>query len=79
MPERFNGLVLKTSVPSAQPPEAASTCENSPDELGAFLGALAELLADAPDLTSLLAAWPALPEPVKAGIAAMVKAAARKE
>jgi hypothetical protein len=75
VPERFIGLVLKTGVPSAQPPEIPSTCENTPDDLGAFLGALAELLTDAPDLTALLAAWPALPEPVRAGIAAMVKAA----
>jgi hypothetical protein len=75
VPERFIGLVLKTSVPSAQPPAAASTCEPPAGNLGAFLGALAELLPDAPDLTGLLAAWPNLPEPVKAGIAAMVKAA----
>ena len=69
------GPVSKTGVPSAQPPAAASTCENPPADLGAFLGALAEHLPDAPDLTSLLAAWPALPDALKAGIAAMVKVA----
>jgi hypothetical protein len=69
---------LKTGVPSAQATPAEALAESTPDDLGAFLGALAELLADAPDLTALLAAWPALPEPVRAGIAAMVKAFARK-
>ena len=71
--------VLKTGAPSAQPPAAESSCENSPDDLGAFLGALAELLADAPELPALLAAWPTLPEPLRAGIAAMVKAASGTE
>ena len=66
-------------MPSVRPPAAESTCENQPDDLGALLGALAELLSDGPDLTGLLAAWPALPEPVKAGITAMVKAATRTE
>jgi hypothetical protein len=28
-----------------------------------------------PDLAAVLSAWPSLPEPIKAGIAAMVKAA----
>jgi hypothetical protein len=70
---------LKTGVPSAQPTPDEALAENTPADLGAFLGALAELLADAPELTSLLAAWPALPEPVKAGIAAMVKAASGTE
>jgi hypothetical protein len=37
------------------------------------------MLTDAPDLTALLAAWPALPQPLKAGIAAMVKAASATE
>ena len=31
-----------------------------------------------PDLASVVNAWPSLPEPMKAGILAMVKAATRK-
>jgi hypothetical protein len=31
----------------------------------------------APDLAEVVAAWPTLPEPIKAGILAMVKAASR--
>ncbi len=46
-----------------------------PTDLGAAFDELAEYLADAPELTALLAAWPDLPEPIKAGIAAMIKAA----
>ena len=43
---------------------------------GAFSGAfLAEIGRDDPRLADLLAAWPSLPEAVKAGIVAMVKAA----
>ena len=52
------------------------TSENDQAALGVLLGALASEIAPvAPDLADLLTAWPALPEPVKAGIAAMVKAA----
>ena len=79
--------VLKTGVPSAQLPAATSTCENPADELGAFLGALAEAIQlsdtqaarSAADIAAVLAAWPALPDALKAGIAAMVKAASSSE
>ena len=71
--------VSKTGVPSAQTPAAASTCENPAAELGAFLGALPELPPNSTDLAAVLAAWPALPEALKAGIAAMVKAAGGTE
>ncbi len=48
----------------------------SPPDLGVLLGALAaEIGPVAPDLADLLTAWPTLPDPVKAGIVAMVKAA----
>jgi hypothetical protein len=40
--------------------------------LGAFA---AEIGPDCPDLAAVLSAWPRLPEPLKAGIVAMVKAA----
>ncbi|MGO8903887.1 MAG: hypothetical protein ACLQU5_36960 [Isosphaeraceae bacterium] len=33
------------------------------------------LLPDNPDLAAVVAAWPSLPEAIKAGIVAMVKAA----
>ena len=72
--------VLKTGVSSAQSPAAATTCENSPDDLGAFLGVLAAHIAPAAsNLAAVLAAWPTLPEPLKAGIAAIVKAASGTE
>jgi hypothetical protein len=63
----------------SQVPENTSTCENPQNRLGAFLGASAATppplspAAD-PDLAAVLSAWPHLPEPVKAGILAMVKA-----
>jgi hypothetical protein len=79
VPERLMGPVSKTGVPSAQLPAAASTCENPAGDLGAFLGALAELAPDASNLAAVLAAWPALPDALKVGIAAMVKAAGGTE
>jgi hypothetical protein len=36
----------------------------------------AEIGPSCPDLAAVVAAWPALPEPLRAGIVAMVKAAA---
>ena len=68
-------LVFKTAGGTAQTIPPPSTCDAPPAELGAFLGALAERLSPAaPDLAAVLAAWPDLPEPVKAGIMAMVGA-----
>ena len=52
------------------------TCADSQERLGVLFGALAaEIAPVSPDLADLLTAWPTLPEPVKAGIVAMVKAA----
>jgi len=49
---------------------------NSPKHLGALLGALAaEICPSCPDLAAVVTAWPHLPEALKAGIVAMVKAA----
>jgi hypothetical protein len=43
-----------------------------------LLGALAAEIGPAcPDLAAVLSAWPRLPEPLRAGIVAMVKAAAQ--
>ena len=49
------------------------TCDKSPQALGAALGAFAPEIC--PDLAAVVAAWPGLPEALKAGIVAMVKAA----
>ena len=58
--------------------ENSGTCADSQSRLGAFLGALAAGVAPtAPDLAAVLSAWQNLPEPVKAGILAMVKAVKR--
>jgi hypothetical protein len=64
------------SVP--QGVENRGALEDSQSQLGAILGALGEHLADALDLTSLLAAWPDLPGPIEAGIAAIVEAPAKR-
>ena len=57
-----------------------ATCENPAESLGALLGALAaEIAPVAPDLADVLSAWPTLPEALKVGIVAMVKAAAGME
>ena len=56
--------------------ENSNTCGTPQDQLGVLLGALAaEIAPAAPDLADLLTAWPTLPEALKAGIVAMVKAA----
>jgi len=52
----------------------AETCGDGQERLGVLLGALAaEIAPVAPDLADLLTAWPTLPEPIKAGIVAMVQ------
>jgi len=67
--------VLKTGVAPREEAKNKGDFNDSQNQLGAFLGALAEHLADAPGLSTLLGAWPHLPEPAKAGIVAMVKVA----
>ncbi len=51
-------------------PCKTSTYENTPDVLASCLAFLTE---NQPDLASVVEAWEALPEAVKAGIVAMVK------
>jgi hypothetical protein len=70
----------KSGVKFPQGVENTMGCDDSRNQLGAFLGVLAARLAPAvPDLAAVLAAWPALPDALKAGIAAMVKAAGGNE
>jgi hypothetical protein len=68
----------KSGVELPQGVENTSSCDDPRNQLGAFLGALAARIAPAsPDLAAVLSAWANLPEPVKAGILAMVKAVSR--
>jgi hypothetical protein len=61
---------------SAQVPDSTSTYDDSRERLGALLGAFAaEIDPLCPDLAAVVNAWPGLPEALKAGIVAMVKAA----
>ena len=53
-------------------PFQSSTSESSPGDLASYLALLSE---KSPDLAAIVKAWPDLPEAVKAGIVAMVKAA----
>ena len=56
-----------------------STSATTPERLSGLLGALAaEIAPSAPDLAGLLTAWAGLPDAIKAGIMAMVKATARE-
>ena len=60
------------SVPgNAQASGEQATYDAEPECLGALLGALR---AESPDLARVVAAWPTLPEPVRAGIVAMIEA-----
>ena len=73
--ELADALASKSGVKLPQVVENTSGCANSQNQLGAFLGVLAARLSpDAPDLAAVLSAWPDLPDPVRAGILAMVKA-----
>jgi hypothetical protein len=68
----------KSREPSAQVPGIATPYDLSPDCLGRTLGAFAaEIAPFAPDLSAIMDAWPTLPEPIKIGILAMVKASTK--
>jgi hypothetical protein len=65
-------LVFKTSDENSLPHCNEKTCGESADSA---CRALCRNIAEIdPDLANLVTAWPTLPEPIKAGIAAMVKA-----
>ena len=73
------GLEPPTHGFSVRCPDAISDCDettyNSDDPPSATESAI--LIEKWPDLASVVTAWPDLPEPVRAGIAAMVKASTR--
>ncbi len=62
---------LKIRSDSSVKPESAITSEDGPDVLADCLAFLGQ---EMPDLAAVVSAWPRLPEAVKAGILAMVKA-----
>jgi hypothetical protein len=64
--------VLKTGRPPATTSNASVTSDNPENDLASCLALLARKSAD---LALLVARWDALPEAVRAGILAMVKAA----
>ena len=68
--------VYGTEDENPQPPCSSKTCIDS--EPCACHSLCQTPVKDDPDLAALLDAWPTLPEPVKAGIVAMVKAAGQK-
>jgi len=53
--------------------------KTSEDAQNVLPSCLASLSEKSPDLATVIAAWPSLSEPVKAGILAMVNASARRE
>jgi hypothetical protein len=62
---------LKTGAQSANGAVNTGDSANSETVLASCLAFLAE---KSPDLAAVITAWPKLPEPLKAGILAMVKA-----
>src|SRR5438067_11725782 len=64
--------VFKTGAVATQPLDNSGTSANGPADLASCLALLAE---KSPDLALLVQRWDSLPEAVRAGIVAMVKAA----
>ena len=65
----LNGLANRSTCDVS--PDKSSTSEPADDHLASCLALLAE---KSPDLAAVVKAWPDLPEAVRAGIVAMVKA-----
>jgi len=55
----------------------AHYAKRAPNPLSSLAQNLALLLQKYPDLAGLIEAWPELPEPVKAGILAMIEASTK--
>jgi len=70
-------LASGANADNPQAIETASTCENHAD--GACHNLCQTVAENDPDLAAIVTAWPALPEALKAGILAMVKASAKVE
>jgi hypothetical protein len=69
----------KSTQPIAPQATYDDSHETQKEQLGALLGAFAVKIAPlSPDLAALLTAWPALPDPLKAAVAAMVEATSGK-
>ena len=64
--------VFKTAAQNAQVSENKTTYENASEALSGELTAFSPPLDD--DLAEIVEAWPTLPEPIRAGIVAMVRA-----
>ena len=70
MPELADALDLGTSAESQN---GAANKGESASSQSVLASCLAFLTKKSPDLVAVIEAWPDLPEPVKAGILAMVK------
>ncbi len=68
--------VYGTEATNTQPPESSNTCDDSsPSACHSLCQTRAETAPLDPDLAALVKVWPDLPQAVRAGIVAMVKAA----
>ena len=66
---------LQSAPQDAQVASAAGLTESCP---GDWASGWASILQSNPELAALVEAWPSLPEPVRAGIVAMIEAASNK-
>jgi hypothetical protein len=71
--KRVNTKGLRHTVPPHE--SRLNTSESDTTRPSRATRGATGLLPDDPDLAAVVAAWPELPEPIKAGIVAMVKTA----
>jgi len=75
-PDSNRGWRICNQTTSSQNPQSDKDLGKSESEVGALGGALETKTAQhEPDLQTIIDAWPTLPDAIKAGILAMVKAA----
>jgi len=73
--ETLAGLpVFKTGEEDTLTGDQVKGCENTADRLGVLLGAVKQI---APELATLIEAWPDLPQVVRVGIMAMIQSTAK--